>query len=258
MDRRGLKGGRRSILPGPASGFASVRNRPRRWLRSRGAVDAKHAAELRWWLEDWDPILRAGGFNPGDAPRFLDGEKPATTYEGRRWQQARAEVRRVLHEAAIEDERFFDGKVVVDIGPGPLGFPDACPARLTVGVEPLAERYREHGLLLRGSCALYLAVGAESIPLLSGSVDVVVARNSLDHVDDPRAVLREAQRILRSAGTLILNFDVGHAPTVTEPHALTRQTVCSELQDMTIAHERTSGHPHGDEGEVVVIVAQRC
>ena len=89
-------------------------------------------------------------------------------------------------------------------------------------------------------------------------MDVVVARNSLDHVDDPRAVLREAQRILCSAGTLILNFDVGHAPTVTEPHALTRQTVCSELQDMTIAHERTSGHPHGDEGEVVVIVAQRC
>ena len=170
MDRRGLTGGRRSILPGPASGFASVRNRPRRWVRSRGAVDAKHAAELRWWLEDWDPILRAGGFNPGDAPRFLDGEKPATTYEGRRWQQARAEVRRVLHEAAIEDERFFDGKVVVDIGPGPLGFPDACPARLSVGVEPLAERYREHGLLLGGSCALYLAVGAESIPLLPPAV----------------------------------------------------------------------------------------
>ena len=149
MGRRGLKGRRRPILPGPASGFASVRIRLRRCLRFRDAVDAKHAAELRWWLEDWNPILKAGGFNPGDAPRFLDGEKPATTYEGRRWQQARAEVRRVLHEAAIEDERFFDGKVVVDIGPGPLGFPDACPARLTIGVEPLAERYREHGLLLR-------------------------------------------------------------------------------------------------------------
>ena len=177
---------------------------------------------MRWWLEDWNPILKAGGFNPGDAPRFLDGEKPATTYEGRRWQQARAEVRRVLHEAAIEDERFFDGKVVVDIGPGPLGFPDACPARLTIGVEPLAERYREHGLLLKGSRALYLAVSAECLPLLSGSVDVVIARNSLDHVDDPRAVLREAQRVLRSAGALILNFDVDHAPTVAEPHTLTR------------------------------------
>jgi ubiquinone/menaquinone biosynthesis C-methylase UbiE len=124
-------------------------------------------------------------------------------------------------------------------------------------VEPLAERYREHGLLLEGSGALYLAVGAESIPLLSGSVDVVVARNSLDHVDDPRAVLRETQRLLRPGGTLILNFDVDHAPTVTEPHALTREKVCGALQDMTIVHERTSAHPHGHDGQMVVMVAQR-
>ena len=48
-----------------------------------------------------------------------------------------------------------------------------------------------------GSSAMYLATGAEPIPLTSGSVDVVVARNSLDHVDDPHAVLREAQRLLR-------------------------------------------------------------
>ena len=179
----------------------------------RDPVSTKQAGELRWWLEEWDPVLRAGGFNPGDAADFLDGEQPADTYEGRRWQQARAEVRRVLREAAIEDERFFDGKVVLDIGPGPLGFPDACPARVSIGVEPLAERYREHGLLLEGSDAVYLSVGAERIPLVSGSVDVVVARNSLDHVDDPDAVLREAQRLLRPGGTLILNFDVGHAPT---------------------------------------------
>ena len=56
----------------------------------------KRDAELRWWLDEWLPVLRAGGFNPGDASEFLDGEEAAPTYEGRRWQQARAEVRRVL------------------------------------------------------------------------------------------------------------------------------------------------------------------
>ena len=217
----------------------------------------KHEAELRWWLDEWNPVLRAGGFHPGDALAFLDGEATAPTYEGRRWQQARAEVRRVLHEAGIEDERFFDGKAVLDIGPGPLGFPDACPARLSIGVEPLAERYREHGLLLEGSAALYLAVGAEEIPLVSACVDVVVARNSLDHVDDPRAVLREVQRLLRPGGTLILNFDAGHAPTATEPHRLTGAMIRAALGAMTIVREQTSAHPHGEDGEVVVMVARR-
>jgi SAM-dependent methyltransferase len=225
-------------------------------MRFRKRVAGKHSAELRWWLEEWDPVLREGGFNPGDASELL-GEPPASTYEGRRWQQARAEVRRVLEEAQIEDDEFFDGKVVVDIGPGPLGFPDACPARLSIGVDPLAERYLEHGLLLEGSRAIYLSVGAESIPLVSGSVDVVVARNSLDHVDDPPAVLREAQRLLRPGGTLILNFDVGHAPTATEPHSLSRQEVRAALEELTTVSERTLARPHGDEGEVVVMVAVR-
>jgi SAM-dependent methyltransferase len=226
--------------------------------RSRDPVAVKQEAELSWWLEEWDPVLRAGGFNPGDASMLLDGEEPAATYEERRWQQARAEVRRLLREAEIEDERFFDGKVVVDIGPGALGFPDACPARVSIGVDPLADRFRERGLLLEGSDALYLSVGAERIPLVSGSVDVVVARNSLDHVDDPPAVLREAQRLLRPGGTLILNFDVGHAPTATEPHALTSEGVRAALAGMTIVRERTAAAPHGQDGEVVVIVATRA
>ena len=226
--------------------------------RFRDPVAAKHDAELRWWLEEWLPVLKAGGFNPGDASELLDGEPAAPTYAGRRRQQARAEVRRVLREAAIEDERFFDGKVVVDVGPGPLGFPDACPARVSIGVDPLAERYREHGLLLEGSDAVYLSLGAESIPLTSASVDVVVARNSLDHVDDPQAVMREVQRLLKSAGTLILNFDAGHAPTATEPHVLSRELVRAALSsDMTVAREATLAQTHGAEGELVVIVATK-
>jgi SAM-dependent methyltransferase len=226
-------------------------------MRFRDRVAAKQAAELRWWLEEWDPVLRAGGFNPADASELLGGEPPAADYEGRRWQQARAEVRRVLREAEIEDERFFDGKVVVDIGPGPLGFPDACPARLSIGVDPLADRYLEHGLLLEGSKAVYLAVGAESIPMTSGSVDVVVARNSLDHVDDPLAVLSEAQRLLRPDGTLILNFDIGHAPTATEPHSLTRGGIRAALAGLTVVSERVLARSHGQDGEAVVIVAMR-
>ena len=52
-----------------------------------------------------------------------------------------------------------------------------------------------------------LSVGAESIPLTS-SVDVVVARNSLDHVDDPQAVLNSARH---APGGRILNFERARA-----------------------------------------------
>jgi SAM-dependent methyltransferase len=191
---------------------------------------------------------------PGDILELLPGEEPAPTYEGRRWQQAHAAVRRVLQESGIEDTNFFDGKVVVDIGPGALGFPDACPARISIGVEPLAHRFADAGLML-SSDAVYLAARAETIPLVSGTVDVVVARNSLDHVDDPRAVVDEARRLLRPGGTLILNFDVDHTPTATEPHALHADQVRSWLHPMAIVFENTWAHPHGHDGHAVVLVA---
>ena len=237
----------------------SVLARVGRWLRPGpgGGLAAKHEAELRWWLEDWDPVIRGGGLHPGDALAFLDGEEVASTYLGRRWQHARAEVRRVLREAAIADERFFEGKVVLDIGPGAIGFPDACPARVSIGVEPLAERFAEHGLLLPDSPAIYLSTGAEHLPLLSRSVDVVLARNSLDHVDDPDAVLAEAQRLLRPGGTLILNFDVEHAPSVAEPHALTVEGIRAALPAVDVVREDRWDRPHGSDGHAVVLVARR-
>lgn len=223
--------------------------------RLRGAATSKHDEELRWWLETWEPVIREGGLFPGDALEYLSEDAAEPTYLGRRWQQARAEVQRVVREAGLDDERFFEGKVVVDVGPGPLGFPDACPARVAIGVEPLAQRFAEHDLLLPDSPALYLSTGAEHVPLLSRSVDVVLARNSLDHVDDPEQVLREARRLLRPGGTVILNFDVGHTPTAMEPHTLTVARVKAGLQGLTIDYERELGAAHGHDGQTVVLRA---
>lgn len=222
--------------------------------RLRSGDARKHDAEIRWWVEHFDAAVRAGGWFPGDVGDFIEDDAPAADYWDRRRQIARAEVVRVLREAAIEDRSFFDGKVVLDIGPGVLGFPDACPARVSFGVDPLAQRYRDHGLLI-DSDAIYLSQGAERIPIVSGTVDVVLARNSLDHVDDPAAVVAEARRLLRPGGTLILNFDVGTTPTATEPHVLTEEQVLGWLDGMRVVHHTADGSPHGEQGHAVVLVA---
>jgi SAM-dependent methyltransferase len=238
------------------SAIRRVRNRLRLRSRFRDPAELKNAAQLRWWLEEWEPVIRAGGHRPGDALELLGEAEPAPDYLGRRWQQARAEVVRVAGEADLGDIGFFVGKVVVDIGPGPLGFPDACPARVSIGVDPLAARYDEHGLLLPDSPAVYLSAGAERMPLLTASADVVLARDSLDYVDDPEAVIREARRILRPAGTLILLFDVDSVPSPSEPHVLTVARVRAGLSGMDIVREHHRDHPFGHDGHSVVMVAR--
>jgi SAM-dependent methyltransferase len=227
-------------------------------LRRAQARAADLDAELRWWLESWDPVIRDGGFNPGDVQEFLDpGERTADTYDGRRRQIARAEVRRVLSEAQIEDPAFFEGKLVMDIGPGPLGFPDACGAALSIGIEPLAERFAAAGLLIPDSRAVYLAVGAEQIPLVSGTVDVALSRNSLDHVRDPAAVVGEVRRLLHPGGSFILNVDLDHPATATEPHTFTLEKVRDLLSAFEVEREIERDGAHGHEGRSVVVVARR-
>lgn len=222
--------------------------------RWRGATAVKDDAQLRWWLQEWEPTLQGGGFHPADAGELL-GEAPAATYLARRWQQARAEVIRVSQEAGGDADLFAD-RVVVDIGPGPLGFPDACPARVSIGVDPLAARFSEHGLLLPDSPAVYLATGAERMPLLTESADVVLARNSLDYVDDPERVLGEVRRILRPGGLAILLFDVGSAVTASEPHTLTPERIRAGLGNVTVVRERRWERPFATDGHRMMLVAR--
>jgi SAM-dependent methyltransferase len=246
------------IAPVPAP-LATLRHRlgVLRW-RLVPPRDAKGRDELSWWLNHWDPGLRAGELQGPDTLALSGEDAVAETYEGRRWQQARAELRRVLVESHIDEPDFFAGKVVLDIGSGPLGFPDAVAAvaAVSLSVEPLTGRFQAAGLLLDSS-AVYLDCGAERIPLRSGSVDVVVSRNNLDHVDDPVAVLDEVRRILRPGGWLILNVDIEHTPTSTEPHRIDLPVLRGWLAPLRIERELKWDHPHGDDGHAVVVVARK-
>jgi SAM-dependent methyltransferase len=87
---------------------------------------------------------------------------------------------------------------------------------------------------------------------------VVVARDTLDYVDDPERALAELQRILRPRGTLIVLFDVGHIPNESQPNALTISGIRAGLRpDMTVTYEHEWDEPFGHDGHRVVLVAER-
>lgn len=225
----------------------------RRLLRRRqegGDADG----ELRFWVEQWEAHIRDGALFSPHGLELIGDDDVADSYEGRRWQEARAQVQRVLREAGIDDPGFFHDRVLLEIGPGPVGLPEASGAKLAFAIEPLAPRLDAAGLLLRGD-AIYLATGAEAIPLLDDSVDVVVARNCLDHVTDPKAVIAEVVRVLKQGGTLILNVDVDGQATAEEPHAFSAEDVMRIVRPLRVESERSIPEPHGHVGRQFVVVA---
>ncbi len=116
------------------------------------------------------------------------------------------------------DRSFYVGKRVLDVGCGPrqrLDWMTMAAAR--VGLDPLADRYRE----LLGDEALrgteYVQGVAERMPFAAGSFDVVTSFNSLDHVDDIECTAAEIKRVLSDGGSLLVITELGHEARLTEP-----------------------------------------
>lgn len=225
----------------PANNRFRLRGRLRLRARARLAVRQllslipgwgernKLQTELDFWLNIWDAHLQSGHFWNEDVETLLReaGEWQAVfsdgllTYSTIRQLEARAHGLRILKEVRMGDPDFFAGKTVVDIGPGAVGFLEASKARIGIAVEPLARELAEHRLLLPSDNAVYLSVSAEKIPLLDDFADVVVSRNSLDHVENPSRVVSEVYRILKPGGDFFLIVHLEVEATVTEPYAFT-------------------------------------
>ncbi len=118
----------------------------------------------------------------------------------------------------------YAGAAVLDIGCGPCGSLEwANCARERVGLDPLADRYRK--LVEDNQAMTYCAASSEAIPYPDGHFDSVSTFNSLDHVDDVAATVREIKRVTAPAGRILLIVEIGHAPTPTEPHSLDENVV---------------------------------
>jgi SAM-dependent methyltransferase len=114
---------------------------------------------------------------------------------------------------------FYAEKRVLDIGCGPRGSLEwAHAARERVGVDPLAKKYRKLGTHVHAM--RYVNAGAESIPLPDQHFDVVVAFNSLDHVENVSQAIAEIKRVTKPGGLFLLIVEINHPPTNTEPLTL--------------------------------------
>lgn len=117
------------------------------------------------------------------------------------------------------------GSRILEIGCGPFESLHDVPGEVKVGVDLLATSYLER-LPFRRARSNVVEAFAEVLPFRDGSFDVVVSRNSLDHLNDPELALQEIRRVLDRAGTCVVECYIDSDPFVThEPFVLTQRFI---------------------------------
>lgn len=98
---------------------------------------------------------------------------------------------------------------IVEVGSGPVGVAAYLPASERVAIDPLAGHYAKLPVLVarRTPGVRYLEGVGESLPVPTGSYDLALIENCIDHVRDIDAVMRELHRVLRPGGILYLTVN---------------------------------------------------
>lgn len=139
-------------------------------------------------------------------------------------------------------------RTVIEIGAGP--FPAAGAARKgwkkAIAVDPIARGYVEGGLVpVCCDHIVYVESKGERIPLPSGYADLIINENCLDHVTNPRAVVKEMVRLLKPGGLLWFFVDLSNHIDQMHPHAMNEQKVRKllvEIGGFTILRDEVSSH----------------
>lgn len=109
-------------------------------------------------------------------------------------------------DVAIIGKRQPDARRIVDIGCGRGGFVAICRRELgeALGLDSEEAAAR----ICRAQGLPFVLANAEHLPFISGSLDVVRAKEMIEHLPDPRPTLRELHRALRPGGLFL-----GRVPT---------------------------------------------
>jgi SAM-dependent methyltransferase len=107
---------------------------------------------------------------------------------------------------------------VAELGIGPMGIGWAAfaSAARSIGVDPLPrltistgdETVDQFVTELQQRTEFLQADATRQLPLDDGTFDLIVCDNVVDHAQDPRAILAEGRRIVRSDGRLLFGVNV--------------------------------------------------
>lgn len=144
---------------------------------------SEHLNTTGRWKNAQEAELRAAG--------SFEGEEPLTTD----W------LNRSFSRRFGVDSSFLDGKSVLEVGCSPAGRLNSMQqANLRVGLDPLSHEWRH---FYPTGINIVQGMG-EFLPFTENSFDVVLCLNVLDHVDNPRQVLKEMHRCLKDGGSILL------------------------------------------------------
>jgi SAM-dependent methyltransferase len=160
------------------------------------------------------------------------------------------------------DARWTESKTIVSLGCGCTGDLTAFPGAVKIAIDPLLYVYQQLGMLVEdevGSRTIHLALGAEDLPLLDGCADLIICRNALDHMPNPRRALQEMWRILHNEGALFVSVDIGGAPTPDEPTVFSVESLGDLLREYFDVVRLADNHPPHSGGRLcsVRVVAQK-
>ncbi len=118
--------------------------------------------------------------------------------------------------AAVDDWR---GREVVDVGCGDgalAGWLAKAGARIT-GIEPEADgrRLAREMFKKRGLFGDFIASAGDLNP---ERFDIAVCSDVIEHVEDPRALLKEIHRLLKPGGRLVVTTPIRLTETPLDPH----------------------------------------
>lgn len=98
---------------------------------------------------------------------------------------------------------------VLEVGSGAHGLIFFFKGGERVGVDPLADHYRQLFPMWQGRARTIAAFG-ERLPFDDCSFDVVLCDNVVDHAESPRTIIEELARVLKLGGLLYFTVNVHH------------------------------------------------
>lgn len=209
--------------------------------KGESGLVVKEDNELDFWMNVWnkriiEDVQKQSNLSVSD-------KEFSTYYNKQRIVVAESQLDGILWMAK-KPKSYLDDKIVLEIGPGCCCALEVSGAKTKIAIEPLSERYRLNDLLLKNNdSVIYLTCGSEKIPLFSNYADIVIASNSLDHVEDIIESIKEINRILKPGGELFLNIEINHEPTECEPFSLSKDDVISLFSFFETVFIEETGNP---------------